>query len=43
MTQVTILMGSASDKPIAQKAEKILDKMNITFETYVASAKFRLN
>ena len=38
MTQVTILMGSASDKPIAQKAEKILDKMNITFETYVASA-----
>ena len=36
MTQVTILMGSASDKPIAQKAEKILDKMNITFETYLS-------
>tara|TARA_B100001094_G_scaffold61750_1_gene57506 strand:+ start:3566 stop:4006 length:441 start_codon:yes stop_codon:yes gene_type:complete len=31
-------MGSASDRPIAQKAEKILKKFNITFETFVASA-----
>ena len=38
MTQVTIIMGSASDRPIAQKAEKILEKFNITFETFVASA-----
>jgi 5-(carboxyamino)imidazole ribonucleotide mutase len=38
MTQVTIIMGSASDRPIAQKAEKILKKFNITFETFVASA-----
>ena len=38
MSQVTIIMGSASDKPTAKKAEKILDKFNITFETFVASA-----
>ena len=38
MTQVTIIMGSASDRPIAQKAEKILKQFNITFETFVASA-----
>ena len=31
-------MGSATDRPIAQKAEKILEKFNITFETFVASA-----
>ena len=38
MTQVVIVMGSATDKPTAQKAEKILEKFNITFETFVASA-----
>ena len=38
MTQITIVMGSASDKPTANKAEKILDKFGITYETFVASA-----
>ena len=38
MTQVVIVMGSATDRPIAQKAEKILEKFNIKFETFVASA-----
>ena len=38
MTQVVIVMGSATDRPTAQKAEKILEKFNITFETFVASA-----
>ncbi len=31
-------MGSATDRPIAQKAEKILDKFGIDYETFVASA-----
>ena len=38
MPQVIIVMGSATDRPTAQKAEKILDKFNISFETFVASA-----
>ena len=38
MTQVVIIMGSATDRPIAQKAEKILDKFGIDYETFVASA-----
>ena len=38
MTQVVIVMGSATDRPTAQKAEKILEKFNIKFETFVASA-----
>ena len=38
MTRVVIVMGSATDRPTAQKAEKILEKFNITFETFVASA-----
>lgn len=38
MTQVTIVMGSASDKPIANKAEKMLKKFEIKYETFVASA-----
>ena len=38
MTQIVIVMGSATDRPTAQKAEKILEKFNITFETFVASA-----
>lgn len=38
MAQVIIVMGSATDRPTAQKAEKILEKFGITYETYVASA-----
>ena len=38
MAQVVIVMGSATDRPTAQKAEKILEKFNISFETFVASA-----
>ena len=38
MAQVIIVMGSATDRPTAQKAEKILEKFDITYETYVASA-----
>ena len=38
MAQVVIIMGSATDRPIAQKAEKILEEFNIKYETYVASA-----
>jgi 5-(carboxyamino)imidazole ribonucleotide mutase len=38
MAQVVIVMGSATDRPIADKAEKILDKFGIEYETFVASA-----
>ena len=38
MAQVVIIMGSATDRPIAQKAEKILEEFSIKYETYVASA-----
>ena len=38
MTHVIIMMGSATDRPTANKAEKILDKFGIEYETYVASA-----
>ena len=38
MTQVVIIMGSATDRPIALKAEKILEKFDVKYETYVASA-----
>jgi 5-(carboxyamino)imidazole ribonucleotide mutase len=38
MAQVVIIMGSATDKPTANKAEKILDRFEIGYETYVASA-----
>ena len=38
MTQVVIIMGSATDRPTANKAEKILDRFEISYETYVASA-----
>ena len=31
-------MGSATDRPIAKKAEKILEKFGIGYETFVASA-----
>ena len=32
------MMGSATDRPTANKAEKILDKFRISYETFVASA-----
>src|SRR5687768_1430569 len=35
---VTILLGSASDAEVAQKAETILKELQIPYETYVASA-----
>ena len=38
MTQIVIIMGSGTDRPTADKAEKILDKFGIEYETYVASA-----
>ena len=38
MTQVIIIMGSGTDSPTADKAEKILDKFGIEYDTYVASA-----
>ena len=38
MTQVVIMMGSATDRPTANKAEKILDRFKISYETFVASA-----
>ena len=38
MTLVTIIMGSKSDKAIADKASKILDEFEIHYETRVASA-----
>jgi len=38
MAQVVIIMGSATDRPTANKAEKILDQFKITYETFVASA-----
>ena len=38
MAQVVIIMGSATDRPTANKAEKILDKFGIDYETFVASA-----
>ena len=38
MAQVVIIMGSATDKPTANKAEKILDRFEIGYETFVASA-----
>ncbi|MBU2100900.1 MAG: 5-(carboxyamino)imidazole ribonucleotide mutase [Candidatus Micrarchaeota archaeon] len=36
--KVAIVMGSESDKNIAEKAEKILKENKIPFETFVASA-----
>ena len=38
MTLVTIIMGSKSDRDIAEKAENILDEFEIRYETRVASA-----
>jgi len=36
--KVAIVMGSESDKKIAEKAEKVLKENKIPFETFVASA-----
>ncbi len=36
--KVTIVMGSTSDEPVAAKAEKKLDRLEIPYETVVASA-----
>ena len=35
---VTIVMGSTSDQPVAKKAEEILESLGIPYETVVASA-----
>ena len=35
---ITIIMGSESDRPIAEKAEKVLTVFGIQFKTEVASA-----
>jgi len=36
--KVTIVMGSTSDQPVAQKAQDLLDHLGIPYETVVASA-----
>ncbi|MFC2174528.1 5-(carboxyamino)imidazole ribonucleotide mutase [archaeon] len=36
--QITVILGSSSDAPIAEKCTKILDKFGIGYETRVASA-----
>ena len=36
--KVTIVMGSPSDQPVAQKAQDLLDHLSIPYETVVASA-----
>lgn len=38
MPKVTILMGSKSDLPIAEKATEILRELNIDYDVHVASA-----
>ena len=38
MPKVVIMMGSASDRPVTDKAEKVLAKLGIEHESYVASA-----
>ncbi|MBV15702.1 MAG: 5-(carboxyamino)imidazole ribonucleotide mutase [Euryarchaeota archaeon] len=38
MTSVMLLLGSASDKPIAAKAEEVLAQLGISYATHVASA-----
>ena len=35
MTQVVIVMGSATDRPTAQKAEKILEKFTTEIKNFV--------
>ena len=38
MASVVLLLGSASDKPVAAKAEQTLEQLNIDYETHVAAA-----
>ena len=38
MASVMLLLGSASDKPVAAKAEQTLEQLDIDYETHVASA-----
>ncbi len=38
MTSVVLLLGSASDKPVAAKAEQVLAQLGISYATHVASA-----
>ncbi|MFH1787004.1 MAG: 5-(carboxyamino)imidazole ribonucleotide mutase [archaeon] len=35
---ITIIIGSESDRPVAEKAEKILSEFGVPFQTHVASA-----
>lgn len=36
--KIAIVMGSRSDTPVAEKAEKILDEFGVKYEVYVISA-----
>ena len=38
MASVVLLLGSASDKPVAAKAEQVLAQLGISYVTHVASA-----
>ena len=38
MNSITIILGSASDKPIFDKCKAVLDEFGIKYNTYVASA-----
>ncbi|MGB2578680.1 5-(carboxyamino)imidazole ribonucleotide mutase [Elusimicrobium simillimum] len=38
MTQVLILMGSVSDKPVMEKAQEVLNEFGVKWETKVCSA-----
>jgi len=38
MPEVTIIMGSISDRPVADKAMKILDELGIGYEVRISSA-----
>ncbi|MCH2440768.1 MAG: 5-(carboxyamino)imidazole ribonucleotide mutase [Candidatus Poseidoniia archaeon] len=38
MASVVLLLGSASDKPVAAKAEQVLKQLGIDYATHVASA-----
>jgi 5-(carboxyamino)imidazole ribonucleotide mutase len=38
MASVVLLLGSASDKPVAAKAEQVLVQLGISYATHVASA-----
>lgn len=38
MSQITIILGSISDKPIFEKCKKIFDEFGISYEVKIASA-----